>query len=59
MKVQMGPIAEQLDVFVSRSPDGFQEINGHRLAAINLRRDSEVHHTIVQAPDWSRPECYY
>src|SRR5437867_4279220 len=43
----MRPIAEEFEMLVTRFPNGFQQIDGHCLPPINLRRDSEVHVGIV------------
>src|SRR5262249_12410809 len=48
MKIQMRSVGEKLDSDVSRFPYRFQEINGHRPASMDLRRDSELHEGIVQ-----------
>src|SRR5437870_1785805 len=48
MKIQMRPVGEKLDSDVSRFPYRFQEINRHRPASMDLRRDSELHEGIVQ-----------
>ncbi len=58
MKIQMRPIREELDSFVSGFAYGFKEIDRYSVSPIDLCRDAEFHRGIVQGEASRTLECY-